>query len=154
MMSVKEYALSMNYTVAEVLKKSRELGIKIGDKDSILSEDDIVMLDITLAVNNEDEEITDDSEVLLASEDEMVSDEIKSEKLKKKSSYVSSKSEFDKQKKQTYISGNIIINSKEIIAHLRFKNFNSGAKLVFDAGQNGSVQTDIDEKITIEIKKR
>ena len=45
MMTVKEYANDTNHTVAEILKKCEELGIKVKSGDSELSEDDIIILD-------------------------------------------------------------------------------------------------------------
>ena len=62
---VKDYALDLNLSVAEVLKKCQELGINAKSADDILEEDDIIMLDNTLKLISTDEEITYD-------EDEMV----------------------------------------------------------------------------------
>ena len=45
MMTVKEYANDTNHTVAEILKKCEELGIKVKSGDSELSDDDIIILD-------------------------------------------------------------------------------------------------------------
>ena len=45
MMSVKEYANDTNHTVAEILKKCEELGIKVKNGDDFLSDDDIIILD-------------------------------------------------------------------------------------------------------------
>lgn len=45
MMTVKEYANDTNHTVAEILKKCEELGIKVKSGDSELLEDDIIILD-------------------------------------------------------------------------------------------------------------
>ena len=40
MMSVKDYATDINLSVAEVLKKCKELGIDVSDKDDMLNDDD------------------------------------------------------------------------------------------------------------------
>ena len=52
MMTVKEYANDTNHTVAEILKKCEELGIKVKSGDSELSEDDIIILDNEEMINN------------------------------------------------------------------------------------------------------
>ena len=45
MMSVGEYALDINRTVSEVLRKCDELGISANSSSDMLEEDDIVLLD-------------------------------------------------------------------------------------------------------------
>ena len=107
MMNVKDYASDTNHTVAEVLKKCKELSIKASKAEDLLSEDDVVMLDITLASDNiEDEEsnilVEDDQDIVSSNIEITINDDIKQEKLKKKSDFVSSKKEFDKQKKELY----------------------------------------------------
>ena len=54
-MSVKDYAKDLNLSVAEVLKKCRELGINVFNGDDFLEDDDIVMLDNTLNLISTDE---------------------------------------------------------------------------------------------------
>ena len=46
MMSVLEYAQDVNKSVNEILKECRELGINVNGEDDLLSEDDIIELDI------------------------------------------------------------------------------------------------------------
>ena len=46
-MNIKDYAKDVNLSVAEVLRKCNELGIK-ADGNSILSDDDIIMIDNTI----------------------------------------------------------------------------------------------------------
>ena len=41
MMSVEEYALDVNYSVSQILKKCKELGINVSSEEDLLSEDDI-----------------------------------------------------------------------------------------------------------------
>ena len=48
MMSVKEYAESMNISVAEVLKKCEELGIEVSNALDDLSDDDVINLDYAM----------------------------------------------------------------------------------------------------------
>ena len=56
-MTVKEYAQDINLSVAEVLKKCKELGINASNGDYELVDDDIIMLDNTLNLISTDEEI-------------------------------------------------------------------------------------------------
>ena len=57
MMTVKEYAQDIEKSVAEVLRKCRELGITVDDEDTLLDEEDIIELD------NVVNEMVDDDEV-------------------------------------------------------------------------------------------
>ena len=104
MFSVKEYAVETNNSVAEILKKCKELSINVNSAGDMLSEDDVIMLDITLASMNEEssyDEI-DEEDVVSSNIESTISDDVKKEKLKKKKDYVSSKKEFEKQKKNLY----------------------------------------------------
>ncbi len=104
MFSVKEYAVETNNSVAEILKKCKELSINVNSASDMLSEDDVIMLDITLASMNEEssyDEI-DEEDVVSSNIESTISDDVKKEKLKKKKDYVSSKKEFEKQKKNLY----------------------------------------------------
>ena len=56
-MTVKEYAQDIEKSVAEVLRKCRELGITVDDEDTLLDEEDIIELD------NVVNEMVDDDEV-------------------------------------------------------------------------------------------
>ena len=56
MMSVKEYAIDTNHSVAEILKKCSELGINVKNADDDLSEDDIIILDNTINLISTDVE--------------------------------------------------------------------------------------------------
>ena len=57
MMTVYEYASDVNKTVDEILKLCHSLEIKVNNKDDLLSDDDIILLDNeienTESVNNE-----------------------------------------------------------------------------------------------------
>ncbi|MBQ9834137.1 MAG: translation initiation factor IF-2 [Bacilli bacterium] len=57
-MTVKEYALEMNVSVAEVLKKCKELGIDVSDASDELYDDDIIVLDNAINLISTDEEVT------------------------------------------------------------------------------------------------
>ena len=58
MMSVEEYALDVNKSVEEIIKKAKELGYDVNSKDDMLSDDAIVELDIITANSEEEEENT------------------------------------------------------------------------------------------------
>ena len=45
MMSILEYASDVNKSVEEIMNLCNKLGIKYDNEDSLLSEDDIVLLD-------------------------------------------------------------------------------------------------------------
>ena len=93
-MSVEEYAQSMNLTIAEVLKKCQELGIKANNKEDYLEDDDVIILDnvFSLISTNEEasleeEDVIDEAvdEIMeLSSVKHAVDDNIRKQKLKKK----------------------------------------------------------------------
>ena len=60
-MNIKDYAKDVNLSVAEVLRKCDELGIK-ADGNSILSDDDIIMIDNTINLISTDKETTYEEE--------------------------------------------------------------------------------------------
>ena len=112
MMSVKEYANDTGLSVAEILKKCKELGIKAANADDELSEDDIIILDNAINLISTDEETTLDEEDVIdeAVEDLVESNNIdrsyadttKKQKLKKKSQLQSSKDEYMSKRKEMY----------------------------------------------------
>ena len=57
-MTVKEYAVDVNLTPAEILKKCQELGIEVNDASDVLTDDDIIILDNAIALISTDEDIT------------------------------------------------------------------------------------------------
>ncbi len=109
-MNVKEYAESINLSVAAVLKKCNELGINVKTGDDILKDDDIITLDYTLDLISTDNEITYDEDELIenAAMDIMESNNIaesntsKKQKLKKKDSIKESKDNYQIMKKEMY----------------------------------------------------
>ena len=103
MMSVEEYAQDVNYSVSQILKKCKELGIKVSSGDDLLSEDDIVLLDNSL---DEIDEITDEQvEEIIQNKNIKVTDDIKEQKLKKKDTtkkdFIKNK-DFQNKKKAMY----------------------------------------------------
>ena len=111
-MKVYEYANDTNHSIAEILKKCEELGINVKDKDSILSDDDIIILDntINLISTANDTTLEEDDVIDEAVEDILESTNIsknlnnfaKKQKLKKKQELAASKSEFLSKKKEMY----------------------------------------------------
>ncbi len=109
-MSVKEYADSLNLSVAEVLKKCKELGINVKSGEDILVDDDIINLDYTLNLISTDEEITYDEDELVENVaiDIMESNNIsetntsKKQKLHKKDSTDENKENYKMLKKEMY----------------------------------------------------
>ena len=77
-MTVQEYAEDMNFTVQDVLNECAKLGIKVSNKDDILSDDDIVMLDNTMNLISANEDLTlEETDVIDdAVEDIMMGDEL------------------------------------------------------------------------------
>ena len=106
-MTVKEYANDVNLSVAEILKKCKDLGIEVSNPTDELTDDDI-MLDNTINLIStdtentyEDEEIIDDKvdEIMTSSSiDKNLDNSVKKQKLKKKDS----NAEFNDLKKQMY----------------------------------------------------
>ncbi len=111
MMSVKEYAESMNISVAEVLKKCEELGIEVSNASDDLSDDDVINLDYAMNLISTEADVTLDEEDVIdeAVDDIMESSNIKTindsnskQKLKKRSSIQNSKEEYMNKRKQMY----------------------------------------------------
>ncbi len=109
-MNVKEYARDINLSVAEVLKKCRELGIKATTGDDVLMDDDIIMLDNTLNLISTDDDITYDEDELveniaidiMESKNISESNTSKKQKLKKKDNNTESKDNYKLLKKEMY----------------------------------------------------
>ncbi len=138
MMTVKEYANDTNHTVAEILKKCEELGIKVKNGDSELSEDDIIILDnaINLISTADDTSLEEEDVIDEAVEDIMETANIKKsyqsgdkkQKLKKKSEIASSKAEFLNKRKEMYKNkSKLKKNAKEDNIILYHENMTVGA---------------------------
>ena len=97
MMSVGEYALDINRTVSEVLRKCDELGISASSSSDMLEEDDIVLLD------NAEFDMDEMVEELIENKNIKVDESVSKQKLKKKSDNKNtSKKEFAQKKKDMY----------------------------------------------------
>lgn len=123
MMSVKEYAQDTNHSVAEILKKCKELGINVKSGDDDLTEDDIIILDNTINLISTDSETDYEEEDAI---DEAVEDLVESnnldknfantnkkQKLKKKSQLQSSKDEYMSKRKEMYKHKEKLMNNAE-----------------------------------------
>lgn len=121
-MKVKEYAMDMNLSVAEVLKKCKDLSINVKTGEDELFDDDIILLDNTINLISTDVEITyeeedsiDDKvdELLTASTYERdIKNIVSKQKLKKKDTNNSSKNEFNLLKKQMYKNKNKLMTNR------------------------------------------
>ena len=112
-MSVKEYALDTNHSVAEILKKCSELGINVKNANDELSEDDIIILDNTINLISTDtdttldelDDIEEDVEEIIESNNldrNFGNNSSKKQKLKKKSQLQNSKDEYMSKRKEMY----------------------------------------------------
>ena len=120
MMSVKEYALDINRSVEEIIKKANELGYTVSNEDDILSEDAVIDLDTVLTMNNSEDteeetvymeenneekdyeledELDDKAEVLASASNLKFKDEGKVQKVKKK---VVEQEDISAKKKEMY----------------------------------------------------
>ena len=119
-MNIKDYAKDVNLSVAEVLRKCDELGIK-ADGNSILSDDDIIMIDNTINLISTDKETTYEEEYQI---DDVVEKVLQSENIVKKDMVANSKQKLKKKdssnadfknlKKQMYKSkSKLMSNVKE-----------------------------------------
>ena len=121
-MTVKEYAKDLNLSVAEVLKKCTELGIKATSGDDFLDDDSIVILDSVLNLISTDDEITYEEDELvdnivediMESKNIMESDSSKKQKLKKKDSSDENKDNYNTLKKEMYKHKEKLMSNEEV----------------------------------------
>ncbi|MEG0826221.1 MAG: translation initiation factor IF-2 [Bacilli bacterium] len=101
-MTVLEYAEDVNKTVTEVLKKCKELNIKVVNKEDLLDDEAITELDNTL-ITTETEDLEDLVEEIIENKDIEVDNVVKKEKLKKKTEYnKKSQKDISTQRKEMY----------------------------------------------------
>ena len=84
MMSVGEYALDVNKSVGEIIKKCKELGINISNEEDLLSEEDIIELDNVIDEVIDEEEIEELAEMVAEKEDIDLDETISKQKVKPK----------------------------------------------------------------------
>ena len=121
MMSILEYASDVNKSIEEIFKLCDKLNIKYDGEDSMLSEDDIILLDGEIE-NSIEEELTEE-EVLDEKVEKMISDAkididntTKKEKLKSKAERAeSSKVKFQKDRKELYKHREKLMTNEEKI---------------------------------------
>ncbi len=110
-MNVKEYAESVNLSVAEILKKCESLGIDVRRAEDYLSDDDVINLDFAINLISTDQEATIEDEenidglvedIIESSNLQHIQDHTKKQKLKKKSELQSSKEEYFNKRKEMY----------------------------------------------------
>ncbi len=111
MMSVEEYAQSLDLSVAEVLKKANELGIEVKNAQDELTDDDVIILDNAISLISTDTETTIEDnedidevveEIMGHSQIAAINDTQKKQKLKKKSQIASGKEEYFNKRKEMY----------------------------------------------------
>ena len=154
MMSVKEYAIDTNHSIAEILKKCNELGINVKNGDDELSEDDIIILDNTINLISTDSETDYEEEDAI---DEAVEDLVESnnldknfgttnkkQKLKKKSQLQSSQDEYMSKRKEMYKHKEKLMSNAEEDNVVLYKENMSVADLATILEVNG---TDLIKKI-------
>ena len=75
-MSVLEYAQDMNKSVEEIISKCKKIGINVNNEDDMLSDDDIVELDIAFSNEVEEESAEVDEEIIKKLEEDDYYDEV------------------------------------------------------------------------------
>ncbi len=152
-MTVKEYAESVNLSVAEVLKKCETLGIDVKSPSDDLSDDDVINLDFATNLISSDSESTYEDE---DSMDEVVEDlvastnvhtmnpGVKKQKLKKRSEVEQSKSEYMNKRKEMYKHKEKLKTNQTDEDIVLYKNNMSVALLAESLGVSG---TDIIKKL-------
>jgi len=114
MMSVSEYAIDINKTVEEILKKCRELGIAVANEDNLLDDEAIIMLDSAFQDDSDiGEELDDIVDEIIENKKIDVDSTIAKQKLKKKSEVVkNTKKDFAVQKKEMYKNKEKLMSNK------------------------------------------
>ncbi len=106
MMSVKEYAIDVNQTVAAIISLCEKLGINVKNADDFLTEDDIIILDGALSSeldNEEKDEEIDDEQLERDLRIDDVAQEESFVKIKKKvSNKKDDQTKYKQAKKQIY----------------------------------------------------
>ncbi len=178
-MSVKDYARDLNLSVAEVLKKCKELGIKVSSGEDILVDDDIIMLDNTLNLISTDDEITYDEDELveniaidiMESKNITESNTSKKQKLKKKDTIKENKDNYKMLKKEMYkhkeklmgnnVSEDIVLYKQDMTVAELASNLNvSGTDIIkklmslgLMLGLNDSIDFETAEIVVLDYKK-
>lgn len=150
-MTVKEYALDVNLSVAEILKKCTDLGIEIKTGDDYLSDEDIISLDnaINLIVEDEtfEEEETIDEVVEQIVESSNITKNInitdKKQKLKKKKDNQDN-NDYSRMRKEMYKNKDKLMKNSENDNIILFKDGMTVGDLASELNISG---TDIIKKL-------
>ncbi len=111
MMTVEEYALDINKTVEEILKKCSDLNIEVSDPSSLLTEEDIIILDN--ANYDEMEEIEDIALEYTKKEKINLENGVnKKKKRQQKPNNIINKKEFASKKKEMYKNKEKLISNE------------------------------------------
>ena len=92
-MNIKDYANDVGLSVAEIIKRCQELGIK-ADSETELSDDDVILLDNTLNLISTDTETTYEEEDVI---DDVVMQVMESENIDKSTSNSQNKQKLKKK---------------------------------------------------------
>ena len=150
-MTVKEYAVDVCLSVAEILKKCNDLGIEVKSGEDILSDEDIISLDNAINLITEDEsfeeEDTIDEVVDAIVEGSNITKNInitdKKQKLKKKKDQTDSK-DYSHLKKEMYKNKNKLMKNSKDDNVILFKEGMSVGDLASELNVSG---TDIIKKL-------
>ena len=153
MMTVEEYALDVNKSVFDILKKCEELGINATDNDYMLSEDDIVELDNVIDQISDESELDELDELAETYEEAKETEKkpvVRLQPKQNKKDLANKKKEMYKNKeklKTNAISDNIILYKEGMtVGDLAKKLDVPGAELVkklFQLGILGTVNNNI-----------
>ncbi len=145
-MTVKDYALDVNMSVAEILKKCNDLNINVKAGDDLLTDDDIIMLDNTINLISSDTEISyDEAEEIDEAVDEIMTSNsinkemrssVKKEKLKKKDTLNNNNNEYDHLKKEMYKHKNKLMKNEIADTVVLFKEGMTVSELASNLGVN------------------
>ena len=129
MMSVSEYAIDVNKSIEEILELCKKLDINANDKDDMLDDEMIILLDNEIA-NNEEVEETEDNEEIAELEEieedyEEEYEEIQNKKKpnkKRKENIIKNNNEFKIQRKKMYknkekLQSNVVEESDDIVLY-------------------------------------
>ena len=131
MMSVSEYAIDVNKSIEEILELCKKLDINANDKDEMLDDEMIILLDNEIANNEEIEETEDNEEVEEEIDEELEEDfeeeyeEIQNKKKpnkKRKDNIVKNNNDFKMQRKKMYknkekLQSNIVEETDDIVLY-------------------------------------
>ncbi len=146
-MSVKEYAVSVNLTVAEVLKKCSELQINVKNANDFLEDDDVIILDnVFNLISTENDTSLEEEDVIDQAVDEIMelssiknvaSKGNRTQKLKKKNSSAN-KEEFLNKRKAMYKHKSKLKTNTEEENVILYHEGMSVADLANELGVNGT----------------